>query len=40
MNTPNVSSTQKALVAWSSDMPDWIAVLAKACDETSQNKSC
>ncbi|PCI85751.1 MAG: hypothetical protein COB24_11840 [Hyphomicrobiales bacterium] len=38
MNTPNVSSLNKALVAWGVDMPDWVEVLANANDATSQNK--
>lgn len=28
----------KAREAWGNDMPDWVHVLASACDETSQNK--
>ncbi len=38
MNTPNVSSLTKARNAWLADLPDWVEILARACDESSQNK--
>jgi len=34
----NQTKLQIARDAWGNDLPDWIAALAKACDETSQNK--
>ncbi|NRA85806.1 MAG: helix-turn-helix transcriptional regulator [Rhizobiales bacterium] len=38
MNTPNITSTSKAELAWGFDLPDWVKALSKACDETSQNQ--
>lgn len=29
---------EKARVAWGKECPDWVLLLARACDETSQNK--
>jgi len=33
-----MSALQKAMAAWGTDMPDWIHILAEACDGSSQKK--
>ncbi len=33
-----MSAKERAAAAWGAGMPDWIAALAAACDETSQAK--
>lgn len=36
MSTPNLD---RARAAWGEDMPDWVRMLANACDQTSQSKA-
>lgn len=35
---PAGHSYEHAMTAWGVDMPDWVSILAKACDATSQKK--
>lgn len=34
--TPELSNCEKARTAWSDRLPDWVEILAKACDVTNQ----
>ena len=33
-----MSKLTAARAAWGNDLPEWVAVLARACDDTSQNR--
>lgn len=36
MNAAKFTNTQKAKAAWQNDIPDWVIILAEACDRETQ----